>query len=169
MEEWFDVFSSMVGPLTDKPAGVKGRIIRNIMPELNMFAANTFADGHDGAWTCHYFLKAEPKQIDYVWGSMDLTRRLTCSPRDIDATPTDHRAMVWEIQGDEVGGKDMRSRRKRAGRKKKPIGWKLEDLGYAMAVKDVLGLDGPVVYSEAASVDFMNVSFHIFTDGHCYV
>ncbi|CAK0878369.1 unnamed protein product, partial [Prorocentrum cordatum] len=59
----------------------KGRIVLNFLLEHDMVAVNTYNQANrSDTYTCHYHLKSEPRQIDFVFVSRQIAGVLTMEP-----------------------------------------------------------------------------------------
>jgi hypothetical protein len=139
---------SIVGPFAFPERGWKGELFVRFCRECDLALYNTMRE--DPLWrnTCPYYIRSEPRQIDFV-GADILTRYIsTCVTRSTAATTFDHKLVLVSLEPENpaVWLKDQcvsPSPFVRPG--SKPTGRICNDLGFKYDVVDALGLNAECV------------------------
>ena len=121
-----DAPDNIVGPYGDGRKGWKGTQFANLMYEYGLCVWNTLHYDELGAHTCHFFLRTEPAQIDFMCSNVPRWAVRACRKLESDATPTDH----WPILIS-LAARSARTARtlamQAAVKRPKPIGWQMTD------------------------------------------
>ncbi len=158
--------TSTVGPYTVGFASRKGILLRTLLSEYGVVAANTWTHTASGDATCYYDGKYEPKQIDYMGVGMDLPHRgYSCRVGETMASKSDHKPLILRIFAGRTA--PTVSRNLSTPFTNKPIGWKMKSSTYFSDLVDDLLPVGSHRYTAAHRPDPQDPAAHtIYTDGH---
>lgn len=151
----------VLGEWAENGRGYKGELFLRFCIAHDLRLLNTFDRDPLGQFTCHYYLKKEPRQVDYVCSNLPPAARVSCRIHESTATLTDHRALLAEIQDRQH---DYEHGLSIAPNSSKPIGWRCTDAGYNNIVRTSLNLPTASFCTEPPSS-----AYHVYTDGSCYM
>ena len=146
----------LVGNYAERGGSWKGVRILQRLHEWDLAAANTICPPTGSTWTCHYDLKQEPKQIDYMMVSKPLLHGASCPPQASTANDSDHVPIIFiTAASDYEETKEFSF--------PKNIGFKICDDKIVQYNNEFLSSLG--VYRASRANFDKRRAYHIFTDG----
>ena len=89
--------SEFLGEHAESGRSCKGEAFLRFCIAQRMRVLNTFTRDPLGSYTCHYYLKREPRQIDYMCSNLPTSSQARCCIVESSATLTDHRPLLTSI------------------------------------------------------------------------
>ena len=116
--------AAIIGPHGDGNQGWKGVEFSSVMHEYGLPVLNTLHYDELGPHTCHFYLRAEATQIDFMSCNLPQSSIVKCGKFECDATPTDH----WPLRLS-IASRRTQKKRDAGGvkREPKPVGWVMHD------------------------------------------
>ena len=81
--------SSILGDFAETGRGCKGELFLRFCLERRLKILNTFLEDPLGSYTCHYYLKHPPRQIDFMCTDLPSSADASCRLLQSEATVTD--------------------------------------------------------------------------------
>ena len=161
-------FAGIVGPYGDGKQGWKGLEFCRAMHEYGLRVLNTLFEDEMGPCTCHFFLRSQPAQIDFICSNLPRGSVQKCGKFDCEATPTDH----WPLRMSVASRSRRRVRQARALKHEpKPIGWVLHDSSFHSKVMErllSLNTNGEQTCTTSVDESDRGLVTCCFTDGSCF-
>ena len=157
--------SATVGPHFAGYASRKGILLRALLVEYGLVAANTWTQSGAGAATCFYDGKYTPKQIDFICISADMPRNgYDCRAVCTMASKSDHCPVKLRIFAGRAA--PTITPQISAPFATKPIGWAPSSSSYFPDLRNTIIPIATVANRDAIATDTSSPDVTIFTDGH---